>query len=527
MHSLVLAALTIMACMSPLLTLAWLWQVKEWRWDRLREHLRHSGVMRQLWGVVRPIVVLSSLTVLLTETWWQRFLDIPVPFVAGTALGLLSGLSIIQSIFGQQRVPRWTKKASAIVLFASVLNILTIAFMASDRWLYIFLPLTVILQPLFLGIGCAAVYPLDQALKLRIMRRAKEARLQHSALTVIAITGSVGKTTTKELLAHILAKKLALITPAHVNTEMGVAQWMTNVLHSIPDDATQIVITEMGAYRRGEIALLCSIVQPTIGIITYVGEQHLALFGSRQNIVDAKGELFVSLPLHGHAFVNADNEAARQLIAKCRCAVTTIGTESGVDLLASNIEETGKGIRFTVEHVLFDVPLFGTHQTANVLLAIACARSLGMSLDEISTQLRSFHTLSRTFEVRTVSGVRVLDDTHNASPQSFLAGLEWAKQQPEKTKVLLTSGIIELGQAEKPIHEKLALIASNIFEQAYITDEHLMPSFANAFQGRASLMSPNARSLQEGALLVCIGRMSERTMNQLLPSVSPEEISRK
>ncbi|MFH0770473.1 MAG: UDP-N-acetylmuramoyl-tripeptide--D-alanyl-D-alanine ligase [Candidatus Peregrinibacteria bacterium] len=500
-----LALLTLAASLSPLLTLSALWQMKEWRLDRLREHLREEGIVRQMVGVVR-ILVLLPFTVghLLSQA-------IPLSLWPIDALVALACVNLAQILLRRQPQPVWTLKAIVIVITTGLITLI-LGLVIPPR----FLPLIPLLQILPMSAAWILWKPADTLLKHRVMERAKQIRLARENLTVIGITGSVGKSTTKELLAHILKEKNVLSTPAHVNTEMGVSQWLARELPR--HEATQVLIVEMGAYRTGEIALLCSIIRPTLGIITFIGHQHIGLFGSQEALVQAKSELVLSLPADGHAFINADCALCERAKNVAPCAVTTIGTGGPADLEAFDIEEMPAGIRFRTEDTVFTVPLHGTHNITNVLLAIAVARFLGLALDEIAMRLRSFAPPRKTFTVREERNTTILDDTHNASPMSFEAAIQWARTQPFEEKTLLTSGLIELGEEQERIHADLGAQARTIFQRVIFVHPRSALSFAEGLGRPVEILDRKTRKAPAGSLVVCIGRMSEDTIRRLLPT---------
>ncbi len=336
-------------------------------------------------------------------------------------------------------------------------------------------------------------------------------------MTVIGITGSVGKTTTKELAAHILQDRNVLFTPAYVNSEMGVAKWLLRELPKKNPEDDVVLIVEMGAYRKGEIANLCGITVPDIGIITFIGTQHIALFGSQEKLLHAKAELFQSLPENGMAFANIDCALCERLDAFAHCPITKVCTGGRCDIEALQIEETGKGIRFVVEGQQYHVPLHGTHNTTNALLAIGVARYLELDHKSIAARLATFTPPHSTFALREQNGVSLLDDTHNASPESFRAAIAWAKAQPAQNKVLLTPGLIELGVDENRIHRELGSQASGIFSRVIFTAKHGKNAFASGYTGSVEQLHKSTEPLQEGDLLVCIGRVNASSINRILP----------
>lgn len=523
MMTVIAAGLGLTAAFSPLLTLMRLWQIKEWRWDRLMEHLKREGVLMQLFGGTRSLILFfwGSVTFVTFLIGDAGTMASPLGWAL---LILLAVTTIIQVGLRKQQMPTWTLKAIVLTSCSLILTVILTSLFFSLRWhggplLGALVPA---LSPLIAACAWFVMRPLDYVLKKRVMDRAKRARTDHPELIVIGITGSVGKTTTKELLAHILRPLGAISTPEHVNTEMGVAVWLTSILRKEPCDSKRIIIVEMGAYRRGEIALLSAIAQPTIGIITYIGHQHISLFGSREAIRESKGELFQALPETGHAFANKDNDATDALIRLCRCPVTTVGTGNDADIVATDIEETGKGIRFQSMETIFTIPIAGTHIVAGALLAIAVAKHLGRTPSQIAEVLKNFRSLPGTFEIREERGITILNDTYNSSPDGVRAAIDWAALQPQEEKILLIEGIIELGQFEEEIHLDLAIRASKVFSRVFVADPHFLPYFRKGgFDDRAQPVPTISSPVPAGSLLVCLGRLRQSQINRFRGSVDP------
>src|SRR3989344_6345055 len=315
-----LIVLTLLGVLSPLLTFTALFQQKEWRLDRLKEHVRREGAWGQLIGKSRGIVIgiyaACAIAAIIASFYFRHIQDSELILTAGSLLligaGLclcaFAGLSVTQILLNKQRMPVWTKKAILIVLLSACITVvyalLPLWFLYPVGTLILFsLPLLIVLQPVSVLLSWFLLQPIDLTLKRRIFTQARLLRERHPEWTVIAIAGSVGKTTTKELLRHLLQDLSPTTPPAHVNTEMGVAEWM---LAELQEEAThpKPVIVEMGAYRTGEIKLMCSFVQPTMGVMTALGSDHLALFGSEEAIIEANGELIDALPPGGKAFLD-------------------------------------------------------------------------------------------------------------------------------------------------------------------------------------------------------------------------------
>jgi UDP-N-acetylmuramoyl-tripeptide--D-alanyl-D-alanine ligase len=478
-----LTGLTLLGALSPLLTFATLFQQKEWRLDRLREHLRRDGWLRQLWGLIRPALTILSVAAII-------LLPRATTVLAGIAL--FAGLSAAQILLRKQRYPKPTSKALALFATALLINIMLIIGIR----LPLLFPLLMLLQPAVMIIAWLLWKPVDAVLKKRVMNRAAMLRSQMKNATVIGIAGSVGKTTVKELIAHLTQDLKPIVTPAHVNTEMGVAQWLISKSYKPQATSHKLLIVEMGAYKKGEIALLCRIAQPTIGVMTALGSDHLALFGSEQNIIDANGELIAALPKNGHAFFYGDNDGCRELAKHTPCPVT--------------IADADGSLKHTLQ---------GRHNDYNVSLAAAVARHLGVKNDRIKELLKNFKPQAHTFSLKTERGVTILDDTYNISPLSMRAAIEWAEARTERPRILLTSGLQETGQDEDRFLEELGTKAAKCVERVIFTDTHGADIFARTFGKPVEILNKDTDRVAAGSILLAVGRMPLATVNRLLPAV--------
>ena len=488
-----------------MLTFSKLFQMKEWRSDRLREHLRREGWLTQLFGTSRLLVLALTIPSLLTP-----FHDI----VLLASLSALAALSLVQFALRRQPTPVWTRKAMMVTTLSFMLSMATVyaTFFTNNGTLW--LPLIAVGQPAFVIMAWAALLPLDGFLKRKVMRRAADMRATFPELQVIGIAGSVGKTTTKELIHHLLQDLHPITTPAHVNTEMGVAQWLTNQLKTENSKLKTLLIVEMGAYREGEIALLCDIAQPTIGVLTALGSDHLALFGSEEAIRRANTELILSLPEDGQAFILATDEDSKNIAAQSPCPAVLVGPEG--EKKPEKIEAKKDGLHVTVDGNVLHLPLQGVHNAQNLMLAVSVARHLGVSWDRIRDLLPSFRAASHTFSVYEEQGVTILDDTYNISFLSFEAALRWAKDRTERPRVLVTNGLLEVGDLEHEYHAKLGEIANGCIEHAVFLNGQAAKAFGETFKGEVTTLE-NTEKVPKGSVLLCIGRMPLSVIHRLLP----------
>ncbi len=329
------------------------------------------------------------------------------------------------------------------------------------------------LSPLALPLANVIMYPVEAAFRRHFMGRARRI-LRQANPTVIGITGSYGKTSTKEYLAHILrARYQVLATPKSYNTLMGVCIVINSDLTT--GEHYDYFIVEMGAYIEGEIRRICELTRPQIGIVTAVGPQHLERFGSIEATARAKYEIIEALPPDGAGVFNWDNHYVRALYEKgypeTRIAVSWENAEHATQLrfLARNIKHTADGLEFVVvdtllsEEQLFSTRLVGTHNVTNILLATAVARHLGLSLTEIAVRVASLEAAEHRLQRRTLpGGITVIDDAYSANPVGARNVLDVLGLYTHGRRVLITPGMVELGPIQDQENQKLGRYAAQI-----------------------------------------------------------------
>ncbi|MBU1262741.1 UDP-N-acetylmuramoyl-tripeptide--D-alanyl-D-alanine ligase [bacterium] len=279
------------------------------------------------------------------------------------------------------------------------------------------------------------IWPTEKLINLRYLIMAKK-KLKRLKPKVIGITGSYGKTSTKHILAHILSQKYkVLATPESYNTLMGICKVINNNL--LPEH--QIFIVEMGAYKRGDIKELCDLVKPEIGILTGIGLQHLERFGSVENIRKTKFELIESLPKDGIAILNSGCKYCQKFQPKVK-TIRYGGQEKGIRVSA-------EGLSFSVNGITFQTSLLGSHNLQNILSAIACARELKMTLEEIQRAVFSLPQIPHRLQLIKTPTSIIIDDAYNSNPVGAKEAL-FLLSQFSGRKILVTPGMIELGEKE-------------------------------------------------------------------------------
>ena len=290
---------------------------------------------------------------------------------------------------------------------------------------------------------------------------------------VVGVTGSVGKSTTKELIAEVLSQRYrTLKNIGNLNNEIGLPLTLTRL-----GAGYQRVVLEMGFYVPGEIAHLCEIARPQVGVVTLVGTVHAERAGSQESIARGKAELVQALPPapEGTAILNLDDPWVRAMADQTRARVLFYGLDPAADLWADQIESLGlEGIHFRMhyqgESLHVRVPLIGFHSVQTVLRATAVGLVEGLSWGEIIRGLTMSQTQLRLVAVRTASGALILDDTYNASPESTLSSLNLLREIPGR-HIAVLGDMLELGPYEREGHEKVGVLAAEVADELIAVGE--------------------------------------------------------
>lgn len=284
-------------------------------------------------------------------------------------------------------------------------------------------------------------------------------------LRVIGITGSVGKSTTKEVIAQVLAKRYrTLRSPGNLNNEIGLPLAILKL-----GPGYERAVLEMGFYVPGEIAFLCEIALPQVGVVTNIGMVHAERAGSQEAIAQGKSELVHSLPPapEGTAILNFDDPLVRKMEKVTKARVFFYGLSSEAELWADQVEGLGlDGIRFRLhyqrETMHMHVPMIGRHSVETALRAAAVGLVEGLNWQEILDGLRQERTQLRLVVVRSRTGAVLLDDTYNASPESMLAALNLLSELEGQRKIAVLGDMLELGQYERQGHDIVGLRAAQV-----------------------------------------------------------------
>ncbi len=325
------------------------------------------------------------------------------------------------------------------------------------------------LNSLVVFLGCIINYPIERCVYHYYKNKAQRKLASMNNLKIIGITGSYGKTSSKNILSDILnIKYSALPTPRNLNTYNGLIMTVNNYM----DKFTDVFIAEMGAYVKGEIAGLCKLIKPKYGILTKIGTAHLESFGSQENIQKGKFELIESLPSDGFAILNGDDPLQISYKLKNNVKTIWVGIDNkDVDVLGENIKCSSKGTEFDVvfkgdnKKYHFVTKLLGKHNVSNILEAVACGKEFGIDVEDLIQAVKGVRTVEHRLELKKIGNFYMIDDAYNSNPEGAKRAVEVLRMM-DGIKVVVTPGMIELGNKEyeynKTFGEQISEVADYV-----------------------------------------------------------------
>lgn len=351
----------------------------------------------------------------------------------------------------------------------------------------------------------------DTVLALGQLAKSYRARFE---LPMVAVTGSCGKTTVKDMLFHILScSGTVLATPGNLNTEIGVPLTLCKL-----NSTHQSAVIEMGARKAGDIAYLMNITSPKVSILTNAGIAHVEIFGSEEGIAKAKGEIFQYLDTQGIAVMNQDDKHFPywKTLLKGQSLIT-FGIENKSDVMAKNLTHASFDLITDIGTVSVQLEVLGKHNVMNALAASAGARALGCSLEDIQKGLQTFKSVTGRLEKKIgLSGACILDDTYNANPVSVSAALSVLAHAKEK-KIFVLGDMKELGLGAARLHYQVGVEAKQLGIDAvlcvgelarhtvdgygigakhYVNKEDLIQDLASLLTSKATVLIKGSRSMK-------------------------------
>lgn len=390
----------------------------------------------------------------------------------------------------------WTPKLAAVFALALILQSATAFTLAATTLLPFINKLAVFIIAeyflsfvhfAFLFLATAAISPLDKIIKQWIISSAKKKISRLPNLKIIGITGSYGKTTMKEVLAAILAKKFRVVkTPENINTPLG----LSRLIFKTVTPETEILIAEMGAYERGDIKALCKIAPPDIAILTGINESHFERFGSLENTAAAKFEIADNAKPNAVIVLNADS----QLIVKNyqnhtenrKALFYSSENRLNSEFKAENIKffEDGSGISFDLyrrsESIgSVKVPFLGEYIIGVIIASAAAGRELGLNDNEILSGIAALKPVPHRLQlVRSSGGVLIIDDSYNGNPDGAAEAIKILSRFTNRRKIYVTPGLVEMGASAESVHEKIGALLAPVADLVVLIKNSATPAIA-------------------------------------------------
>ncbi len=318
--------------------------------------------------------------------------------------------------------------------------------------------------------------PIEKLIYNHYFKMAKDKLDSNSRLKVIGVTGSYGKTSSKNILSHVLScKYITRPTPKNLNTPYGLMITINNYL----DKFDEILIAEMGAYVKGEIKELCDFVKPKYGILTIIGEAHLETFKSKENICKAKFELIESLPEDGACVLNLDDEYQVNYVKnelKNKVKIIWIGVDNpDANFNATNIKSDKNGTCFDIiynkETYHVETKLLGLHNVYNILASIALGHELKVEIPDMIRKVKSILPIEHRLEIKKLRDIVMIDDAYNSNPVGARNALEVLKMM-DGIKVVVTPGMIELGDKEEELNYEFGKEIASVADYVILVGEN-------------------------------------------------------
>lgn len=354
---------------------------------------------------------------------------------------------------------------------------------------------------------------------------------------VVAITGSVGKTTTKDMVAAVLGEHYNVLkTEGNLNTDIGTCMTLFRM-----NRETELLVLEMGMNHPGEIEVMSAITEPDVCLITNIGDSHIEFLGSRENILKAKCEIFSHAKPGCLAVLNGDDPLLSALAAQLPCKVLTVGARPGLDYTADQLTSDGRekiSCKVKTPHMTCDVdiPALGSHMIYPTLMAAAVGEYFGLTGEEIRRGVRHFApTKMRMNILRRNDGITILNDTYNANPQSMRAAVEVLSKSQGARKIAVLGDMFELGALAPALHAGIGAylgkagvdclvavgaLAENIYtsaKEAMVPEVHWCATKEEALPVLAQVLTP------ESTVLVKASRgMAFEELVEYLKSITTE-----
>ena len=359
--------------------------------------------------------------------------------------------------------------ATNIILFAIIA---TLAVLFAGTWAMAIIGAALVFSNFIMLLANIVNTPIEKAINRHYYNDAKRIIESNRNLIVIGVTGSFGKTSTKNYLASVLAEKYnVLVTPGNFNTLLGVIRTIREHLRPYH----QVFIVEMGAKQTNDIKEICDLVHPTIGIVTAVGEMHLETFKTVENIQNTKFELINSLPADGLGVINNDSQYISNYNGiTSQCKLIRYAVEGNGEYKASDVKYGANGVSFTLNGgEQFNSRLLGAGNLLNILAATAVADHLGVPVNKQKNAIARLQPVEHRLSMKVSNGITVLDDAYNSNPQGAKMALGVLKgftvAQGNK-RIVITPGFVEMGTRQAEANKELGRTIAESCDYAIVVN---------------------------------------------------------
>jgi UDP-N-acetylmuramoyl-tripeptide--D-alanyl-D-alanine ligase len=451
-------------------------QLEHYENARLLLWLRRRGEVSDTFDVAAALAALVLAAISFTHG--HRFIELIGFAILAAVLGAYQasrprGPEIKPLVFTERARRLWSVALAIPTLLAVIGAALTVI-LGSDipfALATFAVALSVVNAPWLVCAANLALGPVQRRINARFEAAAR-ARLAAVSPQVIGITGSYGKTTTKVCVGAVLGVAMdTLITPASFNSQLGVIRTINEHLQ----DRHRAFVVEMGMYRAGDIAQLCELVHPRIGVLTAVGPVHLERMGTIEAIADAKAELALALPADGHLVVNGDDPRCVEIAGRVTVDTVLYGLKNPASQVrAQDITMVDGATRFTLvigeQRVAARAGLLGHHNVSNLLAAAAVGHLLGMNAEQIASGLSRVTPPEHRLQpiANPGAGIVVIDDAYNSNPAGAAAALEVLRDHPARRRILVTPGMVELGSEEAALNEQFGRQAAAVCDHVIL-----------------------------------------------------------
>lgn len=360
---------------------------------------------------------------------------------------------------------KFTKRIMRMCVTLIILYLIIVLLYKNTQYLYLLLGILASLNNFVIELVNIINKPIEKLVYLHFYNMAKNKILDMPRMSVIGITGSYGKTSSKNILADILKVKYdTLPTPQNYNTPYGLMLTINNKM----DKFVEYFIAEMGACEVGQIKELCDFVKPKYGILTRIGVAHLDSFKTEENIQKTKFELIESLPSDGIGILNKDDPKQTSYKIKNNCKIVWIGIDNQADYQAYDINYSHKGMNFKIKidsiEYKFESVLIGRANIYNILAGIALAHQLGMNIEDIQRGVKGIKPIEHRLQLKKVGNMNIIDDAYNSNPVGSAMAIEALSLMPGE-KIIVTPGMIELKDQEYKLNYEFGKYMSKVCDK--------------------------------------------------------------